>query len=139
MRRIVTGVGADGRSTVVSIDEVDDIVVWEADLRETPEWAAGQGKMLPFEPDHGWAKCMYMSVPPDSEAPSSTGMHFTRTVDLVYLFDPLILVLEDGEVPVEPGDLVVQRGTVHDWRNPGPGPARVLGFMWAVGDPAPDS
>ena len=34
----------------------------------------------------------------------------------------LILVMEDGsETLIEnPGDVVVQRGTVHAWKNPGP-------------------
>ena len=40
----------------------------------------------------------------------------------------LILIMEDGtEILLEnAGDVVVQRGTLHAWRNPGPEWARVI-------------
>ena len=43
----------------------------------------------------------------------------------------LILEMEDGsEILFEnPGDVVVQRGTVHAWRNPGPGWTRWLTIL----------
>ena len=43
----------------------------------------------------------------------------------------LLLVMEDGsEVLLEhPGDTVVQRGTIHAWKNPGPGWARWMTIL----------
>ena len=43
----------------------------------------------------------------------------------------LILVLDDGsETLIEnPGDVVIQRGNMHAWRNPGPGVARWVSVL----------
>jgi hypothetical protein len=145
MRRLVTGLSTSGQSTVVSVEEIEGMEVWEADTRETPPWMAGKGRILPFEPDQGWVKCMYVTMPPESADDRSEndtsgaegpvkGLHRTRTIDVIYFLDPVILLLEDGDVPIDAGDVLVQRGTMHDFRNPGTGPARLLGFSWGVGD-----
>jgi len=48
------------------------------------------------------------------------GMHKTPTVDYIILLSGQItLVLDDGEVDLEPFDAVVQRGTNHAWVNRG--------------------
>ena len=45
-------------------------------------------------------------------------MHRTRTLDYVVLVEgELVLILDDGEVILKPGDVVVQRGTDHAWEN----------------------
>jgi mannose-6-phosphate isomerase-like protein (cupin superfamily) len=45
-------------------------------------------------------------------------MHRTDTVDLaIILKGEVVLVLDDGEVSLRPGDVVVQRGTNHAWSN----------------------
>ena len=49
---------------------------------------------------------------------SRLGMHQTETVDFgVVLSGEIWLELDDGEVHLKPGDCVVQRGTMHAWRN----------------------
>lgn len=145
----MTGLTAAGQSTVVSIDEIEGMDVWEADTTELPSWMAGRGRLLPFEPAAGWVKCMFVAMPPEAaddrtEESSSgvegpvKGLHRTRTIDLIYFLDPVVLLLEDGEVPIDAGDVLVQRGTMHDFRNPGATPARLVGFSWAVRDSGPD-
>lgn len=59
------------------------------------------------------------------------GMHTTDTVDLeVILSGEVILELDDGaERLLRPGDTVVQNGTRHRWRNPGPQPCLMAIFM----------
>jgi quercetin dioxygenase-like cupin family protein len=74
-------------------------------------------------------------------APSPTAhMHRTQTIDLDVLLDgELELVLPDQPpVRLGPGDCVVQRGTVHAWRNTGDRPAQLLALMIGVPGPAPE-
>jgi hypothetical protein len=60
--------------------------------------------------------------------PDSPGMHFTDTVDYGVLMDgELSLELDDGKmVALKPGDIVVQNGTRHAWRNHGPKAASLI-------------
>ena len=47
-------------------------------------------------------------------------MHTTRTIDYgIVLSGEIDLELDEGEVHLAPGDVVVQRGTRHAWRNRG--------------------
>jgi mannose-6-phosphate isomerase-like protein (cupin superfamily) len=53
-------------------------------------------------------------------------MHRTESVDFGILIDgELTLVLDDSEVQLRPGDIVVQRGTNHAWSNRGDKPCRI--------------
>jgi mannose-6-phosphate isomerase-like protein (cupin superfamily) len=53
-------------------------------------------------------------------------MHRTETVDFGILIDgELTLILDDSEVKLSPGDIVVQRGTNHAWSNRGDKPCRI--------------
>ena len=46
------------------------------------------------------------------------GMHITDTIDYVYVISGEVnLVLDDAETLVKAGDVVVQRGTWHAWKN----------------------
>jgi mannose-6-phosphate isomerase-like protein (cupin superfamily) len=50
--------------------------------------------------------------------PHHAGMHTTQTVDFGVVLDgQVVLELDDGEVSLGPGDVVVQNGTRHAWRN----------------------
>jgi mannose-6-phosphate isomerase-like protein (cupin superfamily) len=47
-----------------------------------------------------------------------TMMHRTRTLDYVVVIEgELVLILDDSEVTLKTGDVVVQRGTDHAWEN----------------------
>lgn len=62
--------------------------------------------------------------------PDRPGMHVTDTIDYVYVVSgQLVLELDDGEVPLRPGDCVVQRGTTHAWRNRSTEPAVVAAVL----------
>lgn len=104
-------------------------------------------------PQPGETKCLAVSFPPDSifqssdfnpeEAhaeqqrhllglyecfdPERPGMHASPTVDYgIVLKGPLILELDDGQIrELASGDIVVQQGNIHAWRNPGTEPALV--------------
>lgn len=54
-------------------------------------------------------------------------MHRTESVDYgVVIEGTLTLVLDEGEVPLRPGSVVVQRGTNHAWANRSGAPCRML-------------
>ena len=53
-----------------------------------------------------------------AEDPPHPLMHRTETVDYgIVLEGELILIVDEGETIVRPGDIVVQRGTSHAWAN----------------------
>jgi mannose-6-phosphate isomerase-like protein (cupin superfamily) len=59
-----------------------------------------------------------LDVYPLNEGGKRTVMHRTRTLDYVVVIEgELILVLDDCEVTLKAGDVVVQRGTDHAWEN----------------------
>jgi mannose-6-phosphate isomerase-like protein (cupin superfamily) len=59
------------------------------------------------------------------------GMHKTNTVDYSVVYDGgMWLELDDGEtVHLKRGDVVVQNGTRHAWRNKGTKPVTILFFL----------
>ena len=49
-------------------------------------------------------------------ASGQPGMHKTDTVDYIILLSGRVsMILDDGEVDMEPLDVVIQRGTNHSW------------------------
>jgi uncharacterized cupin superfamily protein len=59
-----------------------------------------------------------LDVYPLSDGGKRTVMHRTRTLDYVVVIEgELVLILDDSEVVLTPGDVVVQRGTDHAWEN----------------------
>ena len=45
-------------------------------------------------------------------------MHRTESIDYGIVLDgQIVLLLDDSEVVLEQGDMVVQRGTIHAWTN----------------------
>jgi len=63
--------------------------------------------------------------------PSHPGMHRSATIDLLYVLSGrVILELDDGSrTELRAGDVAVQSGTMHAWRNPFDEPCRVLGVL----------
>jgi mannose-6-phosphate isomerase-like protein (cupin superfamily) len=149
-RRVVTE-EIDGRSRVASDGPAERIAlsqhVWIDDL-----WMSTVDDRLGYEPGRsdmaltpppGAIHWRIFSVPPDAAGPTTTprassglevevddGWHKTDTLDYVVVLDgEVTLVLEDGEVELQPGDSVVQRRTNHAWRNRGDSPIRLLAVM----------
>jgi quercetin dioxygenase-like cupin family protein len=53
-------------------------------------------------------------------------MHRTKTVDYgIVLSGEITMVLDEEEVPLQAGDIVVQRGTNHAWSNRSDKPCRM--------------
>jgi mannose-6-phosphate isomerase-like protein (cupin superfamily) len=57
---------------------------------------------------------------PSRERPRDSGMHRTRTIDYaVVLSGEIDMLLDDSEIHLKAGDVLVQRGTNHAWVNRG--------------------
>lgn len=99
------GLGYTTKGHPVDMNGDKDITIYQSYLDEKP------GLVIP-----GGTVLRYVDVPPNSLSP----MH--RTVSLDYgavLEGKMELVLDSGEVkPMNRGDVAIQRGTNHAWRNP---------------------
>ncbi len=124
LRRVVTGIGSDGAHGPVH-DEVlnlDDTCV------------------CPVAEAHG-SRVLMCTVPPGDASPAAPsaatemldehGFHATTTVDTVVVISGEVSVeFPDGrEVILRAGDVLVQNGTVHAWRNRGSGWPLVAAFV----------
>jgi hypothetical protein len=81
-------------------DGYADLNTYRGQQDSAPESAetAFPGLMEPFNPDH-------------------PGMHTTESIDYTFLVSGQVyLELDSGEYLLNPGDVVVQRGTAHAWR-----------------------
>jgi quercetin dioxygenase-like cupin family protein len=73
-------------------------------------------------PAPGGTRIRINEFPPGVVSP----VHRTQSVDYGIVLDgQLVLVLDDTETVLRPGDVVVQRGTVHRWENRSGQPARM--------------
>lgn len=133
MRRIITGNGADGRSNILKIENVQPgEQIWESSPSEPFGFEPRHADSLDFP--EGGMKVLHLSLPTDAVMAEylkagipgldENGFHRTGTLDFVMLLEgELTLELDDGTVAMKPGDVVVQRDTNHAWRNTGDGPA----------------
>jgi quercetin dioxygenase-like cupin family protein len=134
-RRVVTGHDERGRS-VFADDGPPPVIRTAPDGALFYEIWGTAGAPAPItgtEPDPAAGA---VSVPP---APRGTKirinefppgvvspMHRTQSVDYgIVLEGRVVLVLEDAETELGPGDVVVQRGTVHRWENRSGQPGRM--------------
>jgi len=146
---------SDGPATAVELAGVPGTVfheVWSTDsvparIDDGPDPTLGP---LSLSPPPGGTRMRVVEIPPDEvqsaaspeeiaaafeqlgapEAHGTSGphalMHRTETVDYgIVLSGEVWLVLDDGEVRLRPGDVVVQRGTNHAWSNRTGEPARM--------------
>ena len=154
-RRVVTGHTPDGVSVVLSDGPVpvsrelpDDGVsfheIWTTTGAPAPLTAAED-----VEPTEG-----ALTVPPPPRGTKirinefqpghlddrglQSPVHRTASVDYgIVLEGQITLVLDDSEVTLHAGDIVVQRGTDHAWANRGDSVARVC-FVLVDGEFTPD-
>jgi len=151
VRRIVTGHDAKGKA-VVTTDEVLTAVprriganitgceIWSTDRMPVDNsqaadaaQRAGFVKRYNYVGSGGGTTCRITELAPGH----ARFTHRTETVDYAILLSGEIdLELDDGEVVhLKPGDVVVQRGTIHTWVNRGSVPA-VTAFILIDAKPA---
>jgi mannose-6-phosphate isomerase-like protein (cupin superfamily) len=143
-RRVVTGHDHSGKSVVLSDGPppqhhpmhgpevgADFFEIWNS-TRTVPLLTATEPepneRAFSIMPVSGHLLRIIELYPP-SQGGKRTVMHRTRTVDYVVVIKgEIVLVLDDSEVTLHPGDVVVQRGTDHAWENRSSAPARMAFF-----------
>ena len=127
-RRVVTGLGADGRSRVI-LDGPIPVTSPQTGLAwRTPSIPADNAgvddireRSFTFEMLHdGGSNFMIAEYAPGSVSM----MHQTDTIDyIVVLKGEITLQLEAGDAVAKAGTFIVDRGVNHAWRNDGSEPA----------------
>ncbi|HEV2700937.1 MAG TPA: cupin domain-containing protein [Steroidobacteraceae bacterium] len=143
-RRVVTGHDRNGKSVVLSDGlppqhhsmhgaavGADFFEIWNSP-RPVPELTAAEPepneRAFTIMPVTGHLLRIIEIYPP-SAGGKRTVMHRTGTLDYVVVISgEVVLVLDDSEVTLRQGDVVVQRGTDHAWENRGSVPARMAFF-----------
>jgi mannose-6-phosphate isomerase-like protein (cupin superfamily) len=127
-RRVVTGLDAEGRSCVLIDGPVPRHgpvanLVWRNALPADNSGTADEAVPYAMELLHdGGVNFILTELPPGLSGDAF--MHATDTIDyLVVISGEVVLVLETGEVTLRAGDLIVDRGVIHGWRNDGAVPA----------------
>ncbi len=144
---------------LVALEEAGLAEIWSADLSgerlldATDRLAEGD---LRLEPDRGSVKVRWFTIAPDDpaktteelEAAAAFGfgavgashcrvdttrhpaMHKTASLDVIILVKGEIeLLLDDDEVSLKSGDVVIQRATNHGWINRGPETALLVAVL----------
>lgn len=153
IRRIVTGHDSDGRATVLIDAPATNVKSSRPGQFSTLLWCTeGSPAAMPLGtdaedmgarvlgtyPPEGGTRFMIAEYPPGN----TPRRHRTETIDyIVVLSGRMEMELDGGEtVAMGPGDVMIQRGTYHAWRNPGPEVCRMAFVLvdaqpLGVGDP----
>lgn len=124
-RRVVTGLDAAGRSCI-EFDGPAKTVIWSTpDLPATFSGSADAGGGRFRFPTAG-AEFVFADFPPGGGSP----MHATDTLDLlVVVSGEVTFITETGETLLKAGDVLVDRGAIHAWRNDGDQPCRIVNVL----------
>jgi mannose-6-phosphate isomerase-like protein (cupin superfamily) len=144
-RRVVTGHDATGKSLVVSDGPppqhhpmhgaaagADFFEMWNSEspvpLLTPLEAREPNERSFTIMPVSGHLLRLIDLYPPRMGG-KRTLMHRTRTLDYVVVIEgEAVLILDDSEVILRKGDVVVQRGTNHAWENRGEALTRMAFF-----------
>lgn len=127
IRRIVTQHDAEGRSVIRSIDVLRTAPIATADARMALVWTTARVPADNANDVSGAGRDAGVTLKggsviriTDIRPLHSSPMHRSHSIDYgIILSGELELELDGGEVvPLKSGDIVVQRGTNHLWRNP---------------------
>ena len=145
VRRVVTGHDPDGKSVVLSDGPppqhhnmsgaavgANFVEIWSTpqpipQLTSAPVAEPNERPFTIMPPTGHLLRIIEMYPPKDGG--SRTVMQRTRTLDYVVVIEgELVLLLDDSEVVLGKGDVVVQRGTNHAWENRSDAVARMAFF-----------
>jgi quercetin dioxygenase-like cupin family protein len=127
VRRVVTGHGSDGRAGIWMDTEIAPKRIASGDAKFALVWTTPTVPVDNNDPTdgatreagltlHGGSVIRVVDLAPSQVSP----MHRSNSIDYgIVLSGALELELDGGDVArLGPGDIVVQRGTNHLWRNP---------------------
>jgi quercetin dioxygenase-like cupin family protein len=141
-RRIVTGHDEQGRSIVLSDKAAKTWAVGDRgfllyDLWRTTETPAlltadepdPVEVPLDFNIDQRGVRMRMIDIPPSGDA-APPWKHRTNSLDYGYVIDgEVTLLLDESELTLRAGDIIVQRGTNHAWANRSARRCRMLVVM----------
>ena len=151
--RVVTVIDADGHSRIESAGpppivfhprHAEQVLtsIWNVSSTPATYGAPGDPERFRLHPEPRGVRIIRNKLPPDTlmyvgedgttRVPRpDESMHRTRTIDFIQvLTGELWLILESGEeVRLAGGDCVVQRGTVHAWRNRSDAPVTFVAVL----------
>jgi hypothetical protein len=129
IRRVVTGVNADGKSTIVS-DTMIDVAgdMWKT-VPEQPLGSAS-GNEPPYTrllQSRFGIESLRPSTDPKPTHENRRGFHTTPGVTHIFVLSGTVSYLTDlDQVTLNAGDTVIQRNSAHAWRNDGTEPVKIL-------------
>lgn len=127
VRRVVTGHDAAGKAIVVSDDSFIGQPNPNGTAVLTTVWTSSGSPIDNDDATDGGKRAVDLVLPGGSVIrtvdmfPGTTApMHRTSSLDYgIVLSGTIELILDDGSTTlVEQGGIVIQRGTIHSWRNP---------------------
>jgi mannose-6-phosphate isomerase-like protein (cupin superfamily) len=154
-RRVVTGHDERGVSVVLSDgpvpvhrvmpqDGVGFYEIWQTDAAPAPltavEPSEPTARTLRVPPEPNGTKIRINEFFPGhiNELGNQSPVHRTESIDYgIVLEGEIVLVLDDSEVTLRTGDVVVQRGTDHAWANRSDAVAR-MAFILVDAEFSPD-
>jgi quercetin dioxygenase-like cupin family protein len=127
VRRIITGHNDKGKSYIIRDDRITTgafpslyKATGDQPLGPGP---AGEPRTLmstdapQLEPSLGGSSFHFVTLPPTPKG-AKPGWHRTETLDYnILMGGELVLMVDEGETKLFPGDVVIQRNTLHAWRN----------------------
>lgn len=133
-RRVLTGLDQDGKSAILIDEPIEHsqggaAMVWSAPALPIDNSLPADAPFPVFSFDQmhaGGASFMVMEYPPQM----GEFWHATDTVECVAMLSgEIVFMTETGEVTLRAGDMLVDRGIVHCWRNDSGAPARAAIVM----------
>jgi quercetin dioxygenase-like cupin family protein len=127
-RRVITGLDAEGRSCFL-IDGPSSMVIWSTD--QIPAHNAGTA-------DAGGGAFGFPAIGTsfvfvDFDPGRDTIMHATDTIDyIVVVAGEITFITQTGETLLRAGDVIVDRGIVHAWRNHSDATCRIMNVLCAA-------
>ncbi|NIJ07305.1 quercetin dioxygenase-like cupin family protein [Sphingomonas vulcanisoli] len=127
VRRIVTGHDEAGKAVVLSDTLLDPRPIPSGDATFTLVWTTATTPVDNDDATDGSDREVGLTLPGgsvlrmvDMLPGKSAPMHRTSSLDYgIVISGAIELVLDDGAATrIEAGGIVIQRGTIHSWRNP---------------------
>ena len=127
LRRIVTGHDGNGRAVFNSIDQLEPEIIPSGDAAFATIWSTAEVPVDLNDDTDGRYRDVGLTLNSgsvirvvDMLPGASSPMHRTNSIDYgVVLSGEVELELDDQTIETcRAGDVIVQRGTIHLWRNP---------------------
>jgi quercetin dioxygenase-like cupin family protein len=128
IRRVVTGHNKEGKSIVKWNSEIE-VIPGRPGFSQAPMWATKELPARLTEEDPGQWK-IGTSIAEGSvfrvvryEPSVQKRWHRTDSLDYgIVLSGEIVMQMDEGEVLLRAGDMIIQRGTMHNWVNRGSEP-----------------